>query len=190
MAKTSKTSKIFLIFLLINLSSFFNLCLCDETKVSDLDQLLPGFGQSAVLQNAQCMQKLLPCQPFLKSPNNPPPACCTPLSEMAKEESDCLCSFLNNPKFFVSLDVTKDELMKLPNACGIDVDATKCDASAENGTTSSTAAAAAAAGGEDTTGEDTTDSSSSTKMITPYGITYFGVSGFVTLLIALVFSAY
>lgn len=32
--------------------------------------------------------------------------------------------------------------------------------------------------------------SSSTKMITPYGIAYFGVPGFVALLTALVFSAY
>ncbi|KAL5079470.1 hypothetical protein RYX36_007891 [Vicia faba] len=125
----AKTSKIFLSFLLINLSSFFNPCLCDGTNVSGLDQLLPGLGQSSVLQNAQCMQKLLPCQPFLKSPGNPPPACCTPLKEMATSESDCLCNVLSNPKLFMSLDVTKEQLVKLPNACGIDVDTSKCNAS-------------------------------------------------------------
>jgi hypothetical protein len=39
---------------------------------------------------------------------------------------------------------------------------------------------------EDATAED----SASSKIITPYGITYFGVPGFVALLTALVFSAY
>ncbi|XP_058722565.1 non-specific lipid transfer protein GPI-anchored 9-like isoform X1 [Vicia villosa] len=191
----AKTSKIFLSFLLINLSSFVNLCLCDGTNMSDLDQLLPGLGQSAVLQNAQCMQKLLPCQPYLNSPNIPPPACCTPLKEMATTGSDCLCSVLSNPKLFVSLEVTKEQLLKLPKACGVDVDASKCNATttAAEGTTPATSAsstststsedeAAAEEGSEATT--------SATKMITPYGITYFGVSGFVTLLTALVFSAY
>ncbi|KAI5441451.1 non-specific lipid transfer protein GPI-anchored 8 [Lathyrus oleraceus] len=183
----AKTSKIFLWFLLINLSSFFNLCLCDGSNVSGLDQLLPGLGQSDVLQNAQCMQKLLPCQPYLKTPSNPPPACCTPLDEMAKGESDCLCKLLSNPKLFMSLDVTEDQLLKLPNACGIDVDTTKCNGTAAEGTTSESTPL----GGEETTGEEGfADPSSSTKMIAPYGITYFVVSGFATLLTALVFSAY
>ncbi|XP_073220637.1 non-specific lipid transfer protein GPI-anchored 9 isoform X2 [Cicer arietinum] len=113
------TSKAFLSFLLINLFSNFHLCFSDG-----LDSLLSGI----VMKDAQCMQKLLPCQPYLKNPTNPSPACCSPLNEIAINSSDCLCNLMNNPKLFLSLDVSKDEILKLPNACGINVDTSKCNA--------------------------------------------------------------
>jgi len=129
-------SKVFLSFLLINLSSFFNLCLCDggggdSGGSVDLDQILPGLGQNAVA-NAQCMQQLLPCQPFLKAPNDPPPTCCDPLKEMVTNSSDCLCQFINNPTMVLSLEVSKDDIMKLPKACGIKFNISKCNANAGN----------------------------------------------------------
>lgn len=136
-------SKVFLSFLLINLSSFFNPCLCDGgggggssdggggSGSVDLDQILPGLGQNAIA-NAQCMHQLLPCQPFLKAPNDPPPTCCDPLKEMVTNSSDCLCQFINNPTMILSLEVSKDDIMKLPKACGIKVDISKCNANAGN----------------------------------------------------------
>ncbi|XP_061362629.1 non-specific lipid transfer protein GPI-anchored 9-like [Gastrolobium bilobum] len=143
---------------------------------SDLDQILPGLAQVPVLKDAQCMKKLLPCQQFLKSPNNPTPACCVPLSEMQINETDCLCTFFNNPQLLTSINVSKDDVLKLPNACGVDVDVSKC----------STAASPSSLEGLILPAEDTSeDATSSTKMITPYGI-----HGFVALLIALAFSAY
>lgn len=142
--KTMATaSKVFLSFLLINLSSFFNPCLCDGgggggssdggggSGSVDLDQILPGLGQNAIA-NAQCMHQLLPCQPFLKAPNDPPPTCCDPLKEMVTNSSDCLCQFINNPTMILSLEVSKDDIMKLPKACGIKVDISKCNANAGN----------------------------------------------------------
>ncbi|CAJ2641912.1 unnamed protein product [Trifolium pratense] len=181
-------SKAYLSFLLINLSSFFHLCLCDGG--GSLEDLLPSLAQSAGLLDPQCMQKLLPCQPYLKAPNNPPPACCNPLSELAANSSDCICNLINNPKL-LAFEASKEEILKLPTACGVDVDASKCNANAgtsptsEGNTPSSEVEDETAA--EDAAAED---SASSTKIIPPYGITYFGVPGFVALLTALVFSAY
>jgi hypothetical protein len=68
----------------------------------------------------------------LKAPNNPPPACCNPLNEIAANSSDCLCNLLNNPKLFLSFEASKDEILKLPNACGVNVDTSKCNANAGN----------------------------------------------------------
>ncbi|PNX55900.1 hypothetical protein L195_g049533 [Trifolium pratense] len=120
-------SKAYLSFLLINLSSFFHLCLCDGG--GSLEDLLPSLAQSAGLLDPQCMQKLLPCQPYLKAPNNPPPACCNPLSELAANSSDCICNLINNPKL-LAFEASKEEILKLPTACGVDVDASKCNANA------------------------------------------------------------
>ena len=183
-------SKIFLLLLLINVFSNFNPCLCDGSDAaSSLDQLLPSLGQSAVLMSAQCVQKLTPCQSYLKSPINVPPTCCDPLNELVANSSECLCNIINNPKLIISFDVTKDDILKLPAACGIHVDASKCDEVAEGTSPSPSSQADDETAVEDATSEETT-SSSSTKMNTPFGITYFGVPGFVAALTTLVFSAY
>ena len=174
-------SKTFLSFILLNLFSFFNICLSDGSG-SSLDQLLPGLEQSAILMDAQCMQKMIPCQPYLKNPTNIPPTCCNPLNDLVTNSSECLCNILNNPKLIGSIDVTKDEILKLPAACGIHVDASKCNAEATSPSSQVDDETAA----EDATSEEST---SSTETIKPFGITYFGVPGFVALLTALVFSA-
>jgi len=104
------------------LSSYLHVGLCQST----LDQLLPGLGQGNFLQDAQCMQKLLPCQSYMKSQTNPPETCCAPLKEMHDNNSQCLCSFFNSPSLLHSIGLSKDDLMKLPQACGIDTDLSGC----------------------------------------------------------------
>ncbi|TKY44810.1 Lipid transfer protein VAS [Spatholobus suberectus] len=169
-------SKVLLSFLLIIMfSSYLHVGLCENS----LDQLLPGLSQGAFLQDAKCMQKLLPCQEYVKSPNNPSQACCAPLKEMHENETQCLCNFINYPQLLESISVSKEDIIKLPQACGINVNLSKCKTGG--------------ARGEDTVrGDDTAevkDSTSSTKMITPNRIIYFGVPGFVATLTALVFSS-
>ena len=76
-----------------------------------------------------CMQKLMPCQPFMHSPS-PPATCCAPLKEMITQESQCLCKAFNNPELLKSVNLTVDEALALPKACGIDADVSVC----KNGT--------------------------------------------------------
>lgn len=123
--KIMASNNSFLSFLLLILSSSLHLCLSQNS--SGLDQLIPSLESVSVIQDAQCMKKLLPCQPFLKSQDKPPQTCCGPLNEMASNATDCLCSFFNNPKLLLSFNVSKDEILKLPNACGVDVDVSKCN---------------------------------------------------------------
>ncbi|XP_057446904.1 non-specific lipid transfer protein GPI-anchored 3-like isoform X2 [Lotus japonicus] len=181
-------SKALLSFLLI--ISSVHLCLSQSNSGGvNLEQLLPGLGQAAVVQDAKCMQKLLPCQPFLKSPNNPPPSCCVPLNEMATNEVDCLCSVMNNPQLLLSINVSKEDAMKLPGACDIEVDISKCNST---GASSSTQDSSSSSQDDTTVPDEETseDSTSSTNMISPYGIMSLGVPGFVALSTALVFSSY
>ncbi|XP_027357350.1 lipid transfer-like protein VAS [Abrus precatorius] len=182
-------SKTLFSFFLIMFSSYLHIGLCDNPP-TNLDQLLPGLGQISVLQDAQCMQKMLPCQAYLSAPNNPPQTCCDPLKEMYDNKTDCLCSFLNNPQVLQSFKITKEDALKLPQACGITVDASLCS----TGSTGATSQSPQPSEGEDVASADESskeeESTSSTKMITAYGIVYFGVPGFVALLSALVFSTY
>ncbi|KAG5037300.1 hypothetical protein AAZX31_07G098200 [Glycine max] len=156
---------------------------------TSLDQLLPGLGQGAFLQDAKCMQRLLPCQEYLKSPNNPSPACCEPLKEMQENNTQCLCNFVNSTTLFQSLGGSKDEILKLPQACGINFDPSKCNNTGGGGSQEQSSTSSSE-GEYAVSEEETSESTSSTKMITPHGIIYFGVPGFVALLTALVFSSY
>ncbi|CAL0332583.1 unnamed protein product [Lupinus luteus] len=142
-----------------------------------LDQLLGGLGDISALQDAQCMQKLLPCKTVLNSStiNNPSPTCCNPLNEILTNDTECICSFINNPQLLASMNIAKDDLMKLPDACDLDADISICD----NDSTTTVPVDAHPA----------EDSKASTKMITSYGIVHFGGPGFVALFAALLFSA-
>ncbi|KAL2344132.1 hypothetical protein Fmac_005417 [Flemingia macrophylla] len=151
-------SKVALSYLLLTRlfsSSYVHVGLCQQNS---LDQLLPASftGNGAFLEDAQCMQRLLPCQPYVKNPVNPSEACCGPLK-----------------------DISQDDILRLPQACGIEVDLAKC-----NNTGGATSPAAE--DGEISMPEEDTvvaaKESRSTKMIIPYGI--------VALLTALVFYAY
>ncbi|EOY21385.1 hypothetical protein QUC31_007294 [Theobroma cacao] len=74
---------------------------------------------------APCLQKLIPCQPFMHSPS-PPATCCSPLTDVFTHDSQCLCKVFNNPEILKGFNLTLDEAMKLPKACGIDVDVSVC----------------------------------------------------------------
>ncbi|XP_022715324.1 lipid transfer-like protein VAS [Durio zibethinus] len=73
-----------------------------------------------------CMQKLMPCQPFMHSPS-PPATCCSPLKDMITQEKQCLCKVFDNTELLKSVNLTKDEALALPKACGIDVDVSVCN---------------------------------------------------------------
>ena len=110
------------------LSFFLIFSSCVHQGFSDgLDQLLGGLGNFGAIREAQCMQKLLPCKPYLKSPTNIPPACCAPLSQMVTNDTECLCSFFNNQEWIASMNISKDDMLKLPNACRLAVDVSKCN---------------------------------------------------------------
>ncbi|KAE9600221.1 putative bifunctional inhibitor/plant lipid transfer protein/seed storage helical [Lupinus albus] len=154
---------------------------------NDLDQLLGGLKQISALHDAQCMQKLIPCKTALNSSTiiKPSSTCCIPLNEILTNDTECLCSFINNPKLLLSMNVTKDDLLKLPESCGLKADISVCDKGASSPPSPTPA---------DLTPADKApsaeDSKSSTKMVIPYEIVQFCVPGFVAVLTALVFSAY
>lgn len=74
-----------------------------------------------------CLQKLLACQPYLvAAPPSPPASCCVPLKEIIDNDIQCLCQVFDNPMIMNTLNVTKDEALKLPKACGDNIDASIC----------------------------------------------------------------
>lgn len=78
-----------------------------------------------------CIQKLMPCQPYLHSVTPPPPAsCCMPLREIVENDVTCLCSVFNNVDMLKSLNLTKENALVLPNACGAKADVSQCKNSA------------------------------------------------------------
>ncbi|XP_050215568.1 non-specific lipid transfer protein GPI-anchored 3-like [Mercurialis annua] len=76
-----------------------------------------------------CVQKLMPCQPYLHAPANAPATCCLPLKEMVVDEIACLCSVMNNPALMKTFNVTEEDTMKLAKACGAKADLSLCKTS-------------------------------------------------------------
>ncbi|KAK9937923.1 hypothetical protein M0R45_014688 [Rubus argutus] len=125
-----------------------------------------GFSDSMA-----CMQKLVPCQPYFKTPEKAPATCCTPMKKMLSESSDdknCACSIFNNPEVLKNLNITQDEALKLPKACGTNADISACNI---KGTTPSPA------------------KSPPTPSSPSNAASHFGKSGFAAIIIVLYFSA-
>ena len=103
-------------------SSFLHVAL-SQTSAADLLQTL---AQAAHEGSVQCMQKLLPCQHYLKNSSDPSLTCCSPLKEMIANGTQCLCKSLNDPEFLQSVNVTRDDAFKLTKACGLDAKISIC----------------------------------------------------------------
>ncbi|EOA36729.1 hypothetical protein CARUB_v10012497mg [Capsella rubella] len=85
-----------------------------------------------------CIQKLMPCQPYLHSASPPPPpTCCMPLREIVEKDVTCLCSVFNNVDMLKSLNLTKENALVLPTACGAKADVSQCKTSTGGTTPSS-----------------------------------------------------
>ncbi|XP_038895529.1 non-specific lipid transfer protein GPI-anchored 8-like [Benincasa hispida] len=135
-----------------------------------------------------CMQKILPCQPFIKLPENPLPVCCLPLKEMLAGDLPCLCSFFNNAEMLKSLNVTQSQALKLPKACGAaDVDISACNHHAGPPSTGSTDAPPSPPAPKTSDGSSPSKPDSSSRSNNPtYGIDYgfAAASSFVALLLS------
>ncbi|XP_041997685.1 non-specific lipid transfer protein GPI-anchored 3-like [Salvia splendens] len=88
-----------------------------------------------------CIQKLLPCQAYLKGSASlsPAVACCVPLKEMASSDAHCLCAVFNNQAFLKNLNVTQEDALNLVKSCGANADISICskEAAASSGPPSS-----------------------------------------------------
>ncbi|XP_057767507.1 non-specific lipid transfer protein GPI-anchored 3-like [Salvia miltiorrhiza] len=75
-----------------------------------------------------CIQKLMPCQAYLKgsAPPSPASACCVPLKEMAAGDTHCLCAVFNNKAFLKTLNVTQEDALNLAKTCGATADISIC----------------------------------------------------------------
>lgn len=90
----------------------------------------PPSGGAGDAHSMPCIQKLMPCQPYLRSVTPPPPAsCCMPLKEIVETDVNCLCSVFNNVDMLKSLNLTKENALVLPKACGANADVSQCKAS-------------------------------------------------------------
>ncbi|XP_030460090.2 non-specific lipid transfer protein GPI-anchored 9-like [Syzygium oleosum] len=74
-----------------------------------------------------CMQKLIPCQAYLKGLSAPPDSCCGPLKELVTGDSQCLCQVFNKPDTLKSLGITQAGALALAKTCGADVDVSVCN---------------------------------------------------------------
>ncbi|CAA7032450.1 unnamed protein product [Microthlaspi erraticum] len=120
----------------------------------------PSGGGNA--QSMPCIQKLMPCQPYLHSVTPPPPAsCCMPLREIVENDVTCLCSVFNNVDMLKSLNLTKENALVLPNACGAKADVSQCKNSA--GSTSPSTPASPGSPPATSTGSGSTGGSASSS---------------------------
>ncbi|KAG5380177.1 hypothetical protein IGI04_028019 [Brassica rapa subsp. trilocularis] len=78
-----------------------------------------------------CMQKLMSCQPYIHAVNPPPPpSCCGPMKEIVVKDAPCLCAVFNDPAILKTLNLTKENALDLPKACGANPDISLCSKTA------------------------------------------------------------
>ncbi|CAA7043142.1 unnamed protein product [Microthlaspi erraticum] len=88
-------------------------------------------AQFGVVQEAmRCVDKLLPCHPYIHSDIPPPPWCCDPMKEIAEKHVTCLCAVFNHPGMLSFISLTKENALNLLNSCGVKHDASLCTKSA------------------------------------------------------------
>ncbi|XP_039126358.1 non-specific lipid transfer protein GPI-anchored 8-like [Dioscorea cayenensis subsp. rotundata] len=75
----------------------------------------------------QCLQKLMPCEPYLKSTSPPPATCCVPLKDMVAHQPACLCTLYNDDALLKSLNVTKQDTLNMVGNCGAKADTSLCN---------------------------------------------------------------
>ncbi len=95
-------------------SSWFFVGLC-EIKHDTLAQGGSTEGNDAA---GACVSKLIPCQAYLNATSKPPAECCVPLKEAIANEIECLCKLFANRDLLRDMNVTQEQVLKLPKACG------------------------------------------------------------------------
>ncbi|KAK3010494.1 hypothetical protein RJ639_012713 [Escallonia herrerae] len=74
-----------------------------------------------------CMSRLLPCKPFFPAPLTVTNACCAPLKKAISDDLQCICDGLNNNVIMESFNVSRDQALLLPKACGSKADTSVCN---------------------------------------------------------------
>ncbi|KAI8013898.1 Uncharacterized protein LOK49_LG05G01989 [Camellia lanceoleosa] len=146
------------------------------------DQASGGDGGGASLP---CIQKLLPCQPYLQKPLSPPDTCCEPLKEMISGDSACLCGIFDNADLLKKFNITQDVALKLPKACGANADVSVCK-------TESSAPSVSPATHTPATPSNSTSPSNTTTTTANNAanwIPYFGGSSFILIIVNLFLAA-
>ncbi|KAL6181421.1 hypothetical protein ACLB2K_048076 [Fragaria x ananassa] len=104
------------------------MCLVSSSAVEFPGGGLAGFvtGGGDPTDSMPCVKKLIPCQPYLHAPEKVPVSCCLPLKQMVSDDTKCLCGLFNNAETLKKLNLTQDEALKLPKACGANADISIC----------------------------------------------------------------
>ncbi|KAL6634624.1 hypothetical protein ACP70R_027295 [Stipagrostis hirtigluma subsp. patula] len=68
-----------------------------------------------------CLEELLPCLAYLRTPRHPSATCCTAMTHAAAAEMPCLCHLLADRVLLVTFNVTTDQMFRLPARCGLPV---------------------------------------------------------------------
>nr|XP_048330504.1 non-specific lipid transfer protein GPI-anchored 3-like isoform X2 [Ziziphus jujuba var. spinosa] len=157
----------------------------------DLGAILQAAGGGGSDSGAipSCFQKLLPCQAYLKSPDSPPESCCTPLKDMISGDMDCLCQVFNNPDLLKNLNVTQDQALKLPKACGAQADISICKKGSPGGSPGAPTTPSTPADADKSNSSSTPNVSKSNSTSAANGMSNFGGSGLAVCFVSLIMSA-
>ncbi|XP_010537503.1 PREDICTED: protein YLS3 [Tarenaya hassleriana] len=137
-------------------------------------------------QAMPCIQRLMPCQPYIHSQNPPPPTCCVPLKEILDNDVTCLCSVFNNPDMLRSLNLTKSNALDLPKACGADADVSRCKNAATSPIASPSTPTAPVTPPATTNGSSSNPGSPSSQAAAAATVSFVGLN-FVSALVATFF---
>ncbi|KAK4414181.1 hypothetical protein Salat_2831000 [Sesamum alatum] len=83
-------------------------------------------GTADPAETMQCIQKLMPCQAFLKGSPAPAESCCVPLKEIMAADGQCLCAVLEDETILKSMNVSKADFLGLAKSCGANSDTSIC----------------------------------------------------------------
>lgn len=95
--------------------------------VNEIQEISMSSSKGSSVASMPCMKKLLPCKEYLKlTATPPPPSCCVPLKEMVSDDPKCLCDVFNSADMLKNLNITHDDALRLPKACGANANISVC----------------------------------------------------------------
>lgn len=87
--------------------------------VNEIQEISMSSSKGSSVASMPCMKKLLPCQEYSKlTVTPPPPSCCVPLKEMVSYDPKCFCDVFDSVDMLKNLNITQDDALRLPKACG------------------------------------------------------------------------
>ncbi|CAH2067083.1 unnamed protein product [Thlaspi arvense] len=94
----------------------------------------------------RCVEKVMPCRPYMHSESPPPSWCCDTMKEIIENDMTCLCAAFNHPDMLRYIDLTKENALNVLKSCGANYDGSLCTSTTSRDSSSTASSGSTSSG--------------------------------------------